>query len=87
MNTAIHTRTRFPIGAEGKSGKRTLLIGDLSQDKLQREQLRHQDMLAFLAAGGLQEATTAETPELLMEQEIASLFSSNNWGEYAGATL
>jgi hypothetical protein len=87
MNTATHTRNRFPIGAEGKSGKRTLLAADLKQDKAAREALKQQDMLAYLAAGGMQEPTTILTPELAMQQEINSMFDTNSWDEYAGSIL
>ena len=86
MNNATNARPRFTAPA-GKSGSRTLLTANLAQDKASREALKQADMLAFLAAGGLQEPTTVETPEVLMQLEIASLFDAHSWGEYAGATL
>ena len=86
MNNATNARPRFTAPA-GKSGSRTLLTADLAQDKAAREFLRQADLAAFLAAGGLQEATTVETPEVLMQLEIASLFDAHSWAEYAGATL
>ena len=86
MNTATTPRPRFTRPA-GKSGPRTLHGSSLAQDKATREALKQADIRAFLAAGGLQDATTEETPEVLLQLEIQELFSAHSWGEYAGATL
>ena len=86
MNNATNARPRFSAPA-GKSGSRTLLTADLAQDKASREFLRKADLAAFLAAGGLQEATTVLTPELAMQEDIRCMFDSHSWSEYAGATL
>ena len=86
MNNAINARPRF-TNAAGKSGSRTLLTADLAQDKAGREALRKADLAAFLAAGGLQEATIVLTPALAMQEDIRCMFEANSWSEYAGATL
>ena len=86
MNNVTNARPRF-TNAAGKSGSRTLLTADLAQDKAAREFLRKADLAAFLAAGGLQEATTQETPDVLMQEDIRCMFDAHSWNEYAGATL
>jgi len=87
MNNATTTRRRVSATPAGKSGSRTLLTADLAQDKAAREFLRQADLAAFLAAGGRQKATTVETPELLMQEDIRCMFDSHSWSDYAGATL
>ena len=86
MNNATNARPRFTAPA-GKSGSRTLLTANLAQDKASREALKQADMLAFLAAGGLQEPTLVLTPALEMQEDIRCMFDSHSWSEYAGATL
>lgn len=85
MNTTI--RPRITSKPAGKSGSMTLKGLDLKQDKAGREALRKQDIADYLAAGGHQAPTTIITAALQLELDVAELFSTNSWDEYAGANL